>query len=74
MTTFRVGQMVRIKPSVVDFHKQSTKELVHELEVHVAGMPVLAEPNALEPYHEPGDYQTLSELLRGVVPAAKEDA
>ena len=31
-------------------------------------------PEWLEPYHEPGDYTSLSELLRGVVPAGKVDA
>jgi hypothetical protein len=38
------------------------------------GMPCIYPASCLEPYHEPGDFATLSELLRGVVPAGKVDA
>lgn len=51
--------------------------LAHRLDLQSldgSGDLVGAPPSWLEPYHEPGDYTSLSELLRGVVPAGKVDA
>lgn len=36
--------------------------------------PITAPPAWLEPYHEPGDFKTLDELIRNVVPAGKVSA
>lgn len=51
-------------------------DLVHDIDLRSEfdpGLGVCARPAWLEPYHEPGDYQTLDELLRGVVPAGVKE-
>lgn len=48
---------------------------VHELDiVGYGGSPVAYPPSYLEPYHEPGDFQSLAELLRSLkgVPAKEK--
>jgi len=55
-------------PSGAPVHTLGLKSHCHD------GRHVVAKPSWLEPYHEPGDYASLSELLRGVVPAGKVSA